>query len=469
MSTAAPTAPATSYDYIIIGGGTAGLVLANRLSEDSSVSVAVLEAGGDATADPRTVVPALFTSALGSELDWNYAMVPQVCILHFKPFLLSLSLPFFFFLRSLRLTHVPLQKGLNNRLIGHNQGKALGGSSVINAQALIPFSATDIDVWESLVGATGWNFATLAPYLEKAFSLVLPADAETTRVLNASWARDWASKASGPVHASFVDVKENPIIPAWLETFGELGYPLTASPFTGKSMGPYVAPSTVEGRSKTRSYSATAYYQPAAKRSNLKVITGATVSRIVTEKKGNRVVATGVKYTTDSSSSEVTLQASKEVIFSAGALNSPKILELSGIGDPAVLKAAGVDVVVENPYVGTNLQDHVQCAISFEAVDGFPTGDDLLRGDANAVATAQQQYADSQSGPLANSGLTQFAYLPTVDFKSDTGALSNMLSDLKKAKTSHPLDAARIQHVSNLLSSGKEGTAQYFLFSRRRR
>ncbi|PVH90363.1 GMC oxidoreductase, partial [Periconia macrospinosa] len=145
----------TAYDYVIIGGGTAGLVLANRLSENSDVTVAVLEAGGNTTADPKIAVPALFTSALASELDWNIPSVPQA--------------------------------GLDGRRIGHNQGKALGGSSAINAQALIPFSATDIDTWESLVGDKGWNFATLSPYLKKAFGLTLPEAAAVTQ-FNVSWA-----------------------------------------------------------------------------------------------------------------------------------------------------------------------------------------------------------------------------------------------------------------------------------------
>jgi choline dehydrogenase-like flavoprotein len=203
-----------------------------------------------------------------------------------------------------------------------------------------------------------------------------------------------AANARGPVESSFVDVKENVIAKAWIDTFATLGYPLAASPFTGNSTGPYTAPSTVESSSKTRSSSATAYYLPTKNRDNLKVFTGATVSKIVLEKKGGVQTATGVMYTTGGVAT--TLEAKKEVILSAGALNSPKILELSGIGDPAILKAVGVPLRVENKYVGTNLQDHLQCAMSFEAIDGLPTGDDMLRGDAKAIATAQRQYAEHQ-------------------------------------------------------------------------
>jgi choline dehydrogenase-like flavoprotein len=257
-------------------------------------------------------------------------------------------------------------------------------------------------------------------------------------------------------------VKENPITKAWIDTFAALGHPLNASPFSGRSTGPYIAPSTVAFSSKTRSSAATAYYQPAVSRTNLEVVTGATVSNIVLEKRRNVQIATGVIYTTGGDTK--TLQAKREVILSAGALNSPKILELSGIGDPDVLKAAGVPLLVENKYVGTNLQDHVLCSISFEAIDGFPTCDDLLRGDAEAITIAQQQYAECQSGPFATSGLTDFSYLPTVDFKSDIGALSDILNDPKSAQPSHSLDVARIQHLSDLLVEGVEGTGQYFLF-----
>ncbi|PVH94397.1 GMC oxidoreductase [Periconia macrospinosa] len=418
----------TIYDYIIVGGGTAGLVLANRLSEDKNITIVVLEAGTDATADPRSVVPAGWANALGSDLDWNFATAPQT--------------------------------SLNGRRIGHHQGKALGGSSSINVQALVPFSASDIDVWESKVGLEGWNFATLAPYLHKAFSLTLPDDA-TVSHHNASWAASWAAEGKGPVKLSFPPYgEEKPTSRAWTSTFENLGVRLTAPPFSGKSVGAFVCPTTIDSNSKTRSSSASSYWNSAKNRENLTSITSATVKKIVLEYQNGTQTATGVEYIREGI--ELTLKARREVIVSAGALNSPKILELSGIGDPTVLKNAGIPLLVENKFVGANLQDHVLCGITFEASDGVLTGDEFVRGNMEVIAAAQKQYIETQSGPFATSALMQFAYLPTMDFKHDKEALSKILTSLQNTRTNHPLDNIRAQHLSDLLTEGQEGTAQFF-------
>jgi choline dehydrogenase-like flavoprotein len=185
------------------------------------------------------------------------------------------------------------------------------------------------------------------------------------------------------------------------------------------------------------------------------------VKAIILEDQNGIQTATGIHYVCEGI--EHTLKIRKEVIISAGALNSPKILELSGIGDPAILKDAGVPLLVDNKFVGTNLQDHILSGISFEAIDGLFTSDDFLRGDVEAITAAQNQYAENQTGPFASSGLTQFAYLPTMDFKHDKEALSKILKSLGNNQSSHPLDAVRAQHLSELLTEGQAGTAQYFL------
>lgn len=338
----------------------------------------------------------------------------------------------------------------------------MGGSSSLNAQALIPPSISDIDAWEAL-GNKGWNYANLSPYLNKPFSISLP-DNETSSHLHLSWAKELADGPDGPVRASFADVKENPVGKAWVETFQALNHPLTASPFSGKSIGAYSGASTIDSTTKTRSSSNTAYYLSVADRPNLTVFLNAVVQKIMIQpgENGSKPTATGVQFTQDGTTK--TIESKKEVILSAGAFNSPKILELSGIGDPKVLREHSVDLIFANPYIGANLQDHVLAGISFEAEDGIFTGDDMLRKDPAVLQWAMDLYQTHKAGPFCSSGVTSFAYLPTTDFSNDTQALSSALAFISETKSVHPLDASRLSVLQSLLENGDQGTGQYFIF-----
>lgn len=173
-------------DYIIVGGGTAGLVLANRLTENPDIQVLVLEAGTDMTADPRVKTPGLWTILQGSELDWQYQSVPQ--------------------------------EAMNGRRIREPQGKLLGGSSGINGQAFIAPGKGGIDAWAKK-GSPGWDFDTLGPYYKKSYTLVLPEDQETRDYLGIDWVDEMYQGDSGPLRVGFPGVKENPLIKAWLDAF----------------------------------------------------------------------------------------------------------------------------------------------------------------------------------------------------------------------------------------------------------
>lgn len=175
-----------SPDYIIIGGGTSGLVVANRLSEDPSVQVLVLEAGDDLTADPRVNVPAFWTSLIGSDATWQFQTVPQ--------------------------------PGLGGRSIRAPQGKALGGSSAVNGQAFIAPAQAEIDGWAKL-GNPGWDWAGLAPWYKKAYTLVPPADQATSEHLGIDWISDEYRGTSGPIQVSFPGVIQNPLCKAWIDVF----------------------------------------------------------------------------------------------------------------------------------------------------------------------------------------------------------------------------------------------------------
>lgn len=175
-----------SPDYIIIGGGTSGLVVANRLSEDPSVQVLVLEAGDDLTADPRVNVPAFWTSLIGSDATWHFQTVPQ--------------------------------PGLGGRSIRAPQGKALGGSSAVNGQAFIAPAQAEIDGWAKL-GNPGWDWAGLAPSYKKAYTLVPPADQATREHLGIDWINEEYRGTSGPIQVSFPGVIQNPLCKAWIDAF----------------------------------------------------------------------------------------------------------------------------------------------------------------------------------------------------------------------------------------------------------
>lgn len=338
----------------------------------------------------------------------------------------------------------------------------MGGTSSINCQALIPPSASDLDAWEK-IGNAGWNWEVMAPYIQKPFTIHLP-DEETQKHLSISWAEKLAGDSKGPIKASFPGVKEDPIGKAWVETFEGLGYSLSASPFSGKSIGPYNGASTIDPTSKTRFSSSTGYYLPIAGRPNLKVFLNSVTEKVLLERSasGEEPRASGVQIVHDGA--KLIVQAKKEVIVSAGVFNSPKILELSGIGDPDILQPHGIDVQVANPCVGSNLQDHMLCALSFEARDGIYTGDDLMRKDPSAIQFAMNLYQKHQAGPFTSTGITSFGYLPTIDFVHNPEDLDAALKSLSKGTLSHPLDSARLGILRNLLEHGKEGTAQYFLF-----
>jgi choline dehydrogenase-like flavoprotein len=347
------------------------------------------------------------------------------------------------------------------------QGKLLGGTSSINAQALIPPSASDLNAWERL-GNTGWNYKTMKPYLSGFFSLSEPEQESHDR-LDLGWAKEsWItgdnSRLGGPVKASFADVQEEgPIAAAWVRAINNLGYPLAANPFDGTATGPYNGASTIDLDTKTRVSSSTAYYKPIKTRSNLHVFTECTVSKVLLEKcDTGGYVATGVQYVHNEEQKIV--KAANEVLLCAGVFQSPKMLELSGIGDPEILGRHGVGAKVSNAYVGTNLQDHLLHSLSFETKPGFPTRDSLLRREPEALQSAMASYKQNKLGPFCSSAVTSFAYLPIDDFQNDEQQRDAFLKDLSNSDIKHPLDQMRASVLENLIRTQNEGTAQYFPF-----
>lgn len=199
-------------------------------------------------------------------------------------------------------------------------------------------------------------------YYEKSYNVGIPSE-EIREHLGLGYLKDKPGGQHGPLQLSFPDSKEDPIAKTWIDTLAALNYKITEDPLSGASTGAFVHPSTVNGATKERSYSATAYYLPAQNRKNLHLITGAQVEKILFNTSSGVAIASGVKFLKNGSFE--TVRANKEVILAAGALHSPKILELSGIGGSALLKSKGIEVIVENKAVGENFHDHPMVSQDF--------------------------------------------------------------------------------------------------------
>ncbi|KAI9034969.1 GMC family oxidoreductase [Aspergillus affinis] len=378
---------AAVYDFVVIGGGTAGLVVASRLSEDPSTSVLVLEAGADLTADPRVNIPIFYAALLGSDADWKFHSSPQ--------------------------------PGLNGRVLGLNQGKALGGSSSLNAHVFVPPFKGVVDSWEAL-GNPGWNWSMLKDYFLKTYSSPTVAqDAKEGLAID-----DWPelNEAKGPIQTSFGN-KTHPIRKAWAELFRSRGQYNAGDPFIYSSVGSFSCLASIDSEGK-RSNSASAYYKPVELRQNLHVLTNSFVERVLfDESKPPRSI--GVQYSLDSASK--TVQARSEVILAAGAFQSPKILQLSGVGGAELLEKHGIGIVMNLPGVGQNLQDHMISYTAFQAKAELETKDSLVRQEPEALGQAMQEYTATQSGPLASLGVHTYAYLPLPS--PDRSALQTLFTN----------------------------------------
>lgn len=302
----------TTTDYVIVGAGSAGCVLAERLSRDPSISVTLLEAGGD-DRTPLVQAPLLMGQAINSKaLDWHHYTSPQ--------------------------------KHLNDRRLFWPRGRALGGSSSINAMHYIRGAAANYDEWRDAYGAEGWGWADVLPLFRAQEDRIGAGD-------------DWHGTDGS---LTVQDIKPlNPLTEAFFEACEALGMPRDVDFNAGSQFGS--GPYQVTQRGTKRCNAATAFLCPALQRPNLKVTTHALASQIILE--GRRAV--GVSYTRKGKTQSV--NASREVILSGGAINSPQLLQLSGIGDANWLREAGVTPLIDLPGVGRNLQDHLDILGKYSA------------------------------------------------------------------------------------------------------
>ncbi|KAI0764113.1 aryl-alcohol oxidase-like protein [Irpex lacteus] len=364
----------SAWDFIIVGGGTAGSVIANRLSEDPDIRVLVIEAGGTNTGPTATAIDIPFLvsgTSTGTMFDWNYTTTPQA--------------------------------GLDNRTLDYPRGHVLGGSSSTNFMAYTRGSFQEYDRLAAVSGDEGWSWSKIVPYFFKGERHVPSADNHnTTGQFDPRW------HGTGPLLTSLPG-NPTPIDDRILTTIQELSsseFVFNEEMNSGKTLGLGWLQSTI-GNSK-RSSAATAYLDSAVEnRKNLDVLLNTRVTRLISSglDDNRRPILNEVEVAQDTKFPRLVLKARIEVIICAGSIGTPQVLMLSGVGDKDILEPLNISVLAHVPQIGRELQDHPFVTLQWR-VNSTNTLDSIANNQT-ALAIALREYEQTGQGlfadnPIAN-------------------------------------------------------------------
>ncbi|OCL01976.1 GMC oxidoreductase [Glonium stellatum] len=369
-----------TYDYIIVGGGTSGLTVADRLTEDGKNSVLVIEFGY-LNNDISVLIPE--RTLIGDARDaFNWTCVPQA--------------------------------GINNRTMPVPAAAVVGGGTAINGMLFDRGSKEDYDMWEAL-GNPGWGWAGLFPYFKKSAKFTPPLEQ-----LVAEYGYTWDASAygNGSIQASFPPYRfPGGVAESFWQAWKELGVPIQKEGANGIAYGAFWVPNSLDPVNETRSYARTAHYDPYKDRANYHLLTGYMVSKVIFDDQlnANSVIARS----RGNNSTIFSFKAKREVILAAGSVSTTTILQRSGIGPKELLDQAKIKTRVNLPGVGHNFQDHARIAFTWNFTNGPYPNQTTLLTNATFNSEAYKEWLKFKTGPYTFSRSNSVAMLPLQTVTDD--------------------------------------------------